>query len=249
MKFADDILSVFDVRYDAVAAHRRYVTLCAAFIACVSSEDCVAAGHALYRGVRDLIQEAMQAVRAETKLTMLRSPDWLMRVVTDLGGVAALRRWYHKPPPKKAETKEVEPRPILSLEEEECRAHIRDCAKACAHPLIFRDRFRVDKDGRFRLAPRGLAEQSKDPDYYYEYSYDARPFTKLTGLDAPITLWPDEVFVFLKYHQDKAEAGEANGNLPVRVSRAKLKDWLAEFLKMEVDLPMAAPLDAIHKPP
>ena len=72
MKFADHVLDMLGVRYDAVAAQERLDALCATFIACLPSNKCISAARALRRCTRYIIRQAMQSLRAETKLSMTK---------------------------------------------------------------------------------------------------------------------------------------------------------------------------------
>lgn len=170
--------------------------LCRAMIAVIScGPKLLKSAHLLRKEVRRIIMLAEAENRYQIKLKMLRIPAWRWRVLKDLGGVEALLRLLNKrvKPPKTVHRNRLE----LSEAEQKSRAHARLCAKACAHSNIRRDPFRVDQAGLFRLPPlprqRGEAPQAQKN---RAYRYDARPLNNFTGLNQPITVWPEEFIVF-----------------------------------------------------
>lgn len=248
MKFADHILYYFGSSYDHAAAQRRINGFCAVLIQCMTGAAMLAAATALRHEVRRAVTDALQAHRYAVKLNMLRSPSWLLRVVKDLGGIEALLAWSHKASP--SQNQALRKRTPLSPQEIARRAHARLCAKACAHPNIRRDPFRVDLSGEFRLAPRGRAFNPHATPRDYEYKYDARPLNDFKGMNQPIMIWPDEVFVFMSWHHDKDTAAEvACKTVAKTVEKAEVKRWLAHFVTDVKVLPQAVREDASFKPP
>jgi len=166
------------------------------------------------RKVSKLVREFTQAEwnnhQLNLKLNMLRSTTWRERVLKQLGGEAALARWDRRMARYKiaAETPLTPARvsgwrktPERIAEELRWKAHAQKCAKATAHPRIFRDPFRVDQEGQFRLAPlprvKGLRRSPEDvlattPFYMERYDYNGMPVAKMTGYDAPACVWPAE---------------------------------------------------------
>lgn len=167
--------------------------------------------------IRKISKTVREFTRAEwsnhqltLKLDMLRSQTWRARVLKDLGGEAGLVRWERRmaryktaaeAPLAPAQARVWRKTPERIAEELRQKAHAQKCAKATAHPRIFRDPFRVDQEGQFRLAPvprvkavRRSPEEvlATTPNYMERYEYNAVPVAKMTGYDAPVTVWPAE---------------------------------------------------------
>ena len=169
----------------------------------------------LRRAAKALIKGKVRAAATERKLQMLLCPKWRARVIEDLGGMRKLALWtaamkravvcareykHRWEPESKRESGYIPPHIIAAraaqdLQMAKDRAHAKLCAKACVNPGIFKDPFRVDFDGYFRLPPvpraPGMAGQTMPA---REYVYDARPVTKMTGIYAPAPVWPAEFY-------------------------------------------------------
>ena len=164
------------------------------------------------RAVRALIKGKTRAAAQERKFQMLLSPVWRARVISDLGGMRKLALWnaamkravlrsfdnkHRWRPEAMSPSSGFIPPQIIAAQKLESarRERIRDCARACANPNIFKDPFRVDFDGNFRLpaVPRAPASGVKSSSTR-EYEYDARPINKLTGIHAPAMVWPAEFY-------------------------------------------------------
>jgi hypothetical protein len=130
---------------------------------------------------------------------MLRHPEWRLKVIKDLGGVDKLiRLWKRLSEPRETfKRRKVK----LTYEEKRYREHIQRIAKAHAHPNIYRDPFRVDQDGEFRLPPMPRRASDKPKRKPSPYNYDARPVVDFKGLKQPIMVWPDEFFVFMNWEE------------------------------------------------
>ena len=189
----------------------------------------------MQRAAKALIKGKVRAAATERKLQMLLCPKWRARVIEDLGGMRKLALWTAamkravvreredkdrwKPEPKR-ESGYIPPHIIAARAAQDFqmakdRAHAKLCAKACANPDIFKDPFRVDFDGYFRLppvprAPRAVGQSARGR----EYIYDARPVTKLTGIYVPAAVWPAEFYA--------AERGAFSRETPARKRRAEL---------------------------
>jgi len=167
--------------------------------------------HPRARGLLENAREIGRVVRAFTraefsnyqrglKLDMLSHGPWRERVLKELGGEAKLAAWdaaqeryqlrKETPAPEvKAGTWRKTPERLA--EEERLKAHARKCARATAHPRIFRDPYRVDFEGQFRLAPLlRLSTPRRDPAtvpfVIEDYNYDGTPIAKMSGFDAPV---------------------------------------------------------------
>lgn len=183
----------------------------------------------IQKEVRRTVVGLQQVYRHELKLKMLRLPAWRYRVIKDLGGIEKLLRLK-----RRLFERSVAPQAILkrqtktlSYEEIKRREHIQSCAKACAHPRILRDPFRVDQEGQFRLPPMPRQALTKKSKRIYEYDYDARPVTDFKGINAPITVWPEEFMVFMNWEKRPQE--EKVRDKPRRF--AFVDKWLAAILK------------------
>jgi hypothetical protein len=95
-------------------------------------------------------------MRVKLKADMLASSGWRARVLRDLGGEDRLARW-EKSLKRSKERRNIAPKTPTWFEQkrrEERAAERRRYANfAPAHPLIFKDKIRVDFEGQFRLAP------------------------------------------------------------------------------------------------
>ena len=165
------------------------------------------------RAARALIRGKARLAAEQTKAKMLACPGWRARVIADLGGVRKLALWqaamgralkrehdracFWQPPAPLPGAQIITPATIAAAEFEAARrAHIRNCAKACANPRILKDPFRVDQDGLFRLPPVPRAPAVKDQTAApREYTFDPRKITNLTGAFAPAMVWPAEFYI------------------------------------------------------
>ena len=154
----------------------------------------------------------------ENKLAMLRSPLWRERVLRDLGGMARLKLWDAAMlrargvlPSTRQNTLPAKPEPVWwrsperIAESERLKARFRLCMDAALQPRIFRDPYKMDFDGQFRLAPiprRGAIGSHLPPLYasriysrvdICEYNYDAIPVQKPKDF-GPAMVWPLEFY-------------------------------------------------------
>ena len=149
------------------------------------------------------------------KLDMLASAQWRARVLADLGGLRKLTLWeaaFGRAQIRNTRSAFAPNRlpldhqpawcyaPARKAESERLKAHTRDCAKACASPLIFRDQVQLDREGLFRLAaiPRGSYEGARERRIYSagdiaDYNYDAAALAPGVRL-RPVSLWPAEFY-------------------------------------------------------
>jgi hypothetical protein len=215
-------------RFDHAAAVRRINDLCYLMIAMIScASTALKIGRQLQREVRQIAIAASQLRRYELKLDMLRHPDWRLKVIKDLGGVNKLiRLWKRLSEPCETFKRQLKK---LTYEEIRYRQHIQRIAKAHAHPNIYRDPFRVDQDGEFRLPPmprRALGKPNNKPS---PYNYDARPVVDFKGLKQPIMVWPDEFFVFMNWKERPKEVKL------IKRRHAFMDKWLAAILADTAD--------------
>ena len=145
------------------------------------------------------------------KLDMLASPIWRARVLKDLGGLRKLKLWDKAfqrasdnlrercvPPVQAEHTWHRTPERIAISEQ--LKAHARRCAKACISAGTYRDPYKLDCDGMFRLAPLPRAKRQgvRRLTIYSEqtigdYNYNAMPLYKPDGLGIA-TVWPMEFY-------------------------------------------------------
>ena len=212
----------------ALAAHyTRLITVLNVFVLTGNFSGALKKSVEIGRAARALIKGKVRVASEQAKAKMLRCPGWRARVIADLGGTRKLALWnaamgraiarerslrtsWEKP-------QAAQPAPVITpatiaaaKREAARRAHIRDCAKACANPRIFKDPFRVDQDGLFRLPPVPRVPMTGSrPATPCDYAYDARKLTKLTGAFAPAMVWPIEFYI--------AERGKPAKKKPVKV--------------------------------
>ena len=162
----------------------------------------------LARAVQQLIQAEEHNGRVKTKAEMLMNGQWRARVLRDLGGEKALRRW------ERLSGRWKKPRDILnphaSPAQRRARAANLEKAKAANrdkllkagpkhkagnnfHPNIVFDRVKVDMEGQFRLAP---IMRQKIKVKAQERPQAAPPKTHIKSITYtkinPIALWPVE---------------------------------------------------------
>ena len=195
----------------------RYAVLCASimsFIAAGRIEDVLTLSHKVLRLVRVFTKLETQNVLLTRKLDMLCDKAWRERVLGELGGLRKLRLWEaarkriearREDPPKAARLSISEQTPAWLLtperlaESERLKAHARMCGRAAAHPLVFRDRVKMDFDGLFRLAPLPRGERANRQLKIYtqnsivDYDWNAVPFSKVDGF-GPASVWPVEFY-------------------------------------------------------
>ena len=227
MSFTDHIDHFIPDAFDFAAANRCLAIMAAQMISILDIarvtfdyRPLIEWASCYRRIVRGLIREASQAYRFELKMAMLNTPAWRLRVMKDLGGLQAFINWQ-----KRRKTGPKLKRHITPLTEEERahRAHIRTAAKRAANPLITEDPFKVDFEGQFRLAPLprfaregGRFRPNQDEGISApDYEYDGTQKTDMRGLNAPISVWPEE---FLMFAEREAEALGQVG--------PKVSDWL-----------------------
>jgi hypothetical protein len=220
VKFDDHISSylakpVEARRFDYAAASKRIDALCYLMISLMShasmtmpqivrtivanTSTILKIGQQLQREVRQIVIAASQVRRYELKLDMLRHPEWRLKVIKDLGGIDKLIcLWKRLSEPRQTFKRQVKK---LTYEEKQYREHIKRIAKVHAHPNIYRDPYRVDQDGEFRLPPMPRRASSKSNRKPSPYNYDARPVVDFKGLKQPIMVWPDEFFVFMNWEE------------------------------------------------
>jgi len=200
-----------------LAAYERLTALTLVIIEQGIGRGFLAHCNKVVKCVREYIRADWHKTQLDLKLRMLASKAWRERVLKDLGGEAALQRWDKRmsryrvalylramgQPDKSGASTETVWRKTPDRIAKELRqiAHGQKCAKAAAHPLIFRDPIQVDDEGQFRLAPvprlkgkRRFAEEvlATDPYYMERYEYDAMRVAKMTGFDAPVAIYPAE---------------------------------------------------------
>ena len=144
--------------------------------------------------VRALIKAKMHNHHVDLKLRMLLNPQWRNRVLRELGGRHKLELWITRlmrlegrlPSQRRARPVQSEPvwwrSPEHIAQSEALKAHARLCAKACAPQGTYRDPFKMDREGQFRLTPlpRLLSGQPRKAVIYTQltisdYNYNAVP--------------------------------------------------------------------------
>ena len=179
--------------------------------------DVLSVSKRVARLIKAYVKVSTHNAHLRRKADMLLNPDWRARVLKDLGGSEALIRWdksvtrarlrregYLAPiKRRKAEGPIGFNTPEHIAESERLKAHKRACAKACASAREFRDPFKMDQDGLFRLAPlprlgTGQSADTRAPRIYTQqtiedYHYNAVPLYKPKGF-GPAPVWPIEFY-------------------------------------------------------
>jgi len=199
---------------DAKPLEARYLALIAlikTYIDIGRHREMERASYRMARTVKAYIKVLTHNDLLTRKLDMLASPIWRSRVLKDLGGLRKLKLWdkaflrANGDLPKRRVTptpQDLEPvwhrTPERMAISERLKAHARRCAKACVSERTYRDPFKLDCDGLFRLAPlpRRSSETKRQLTIYSEltigdYEYNAMPVYKPEGLGIA-TVWPME---------------------------------------------------------
>jgi|GEM_PF-6368993 len=148
------------------AAERRYGALILQVTALILARDfsgILSVSREIGRAARALMQAKARASAARMTRAMLADGRWRGRVISDLGGYRALHLW------QRARRRAALRAALLSLQsggrgravsraplppaEAARRAFIRERRRACAPARVFKDPFRMDFDGQFRLPP------------------------------------------------------------------------------------------------
>jgi len=138
---------------DITALEQRYSLLIAQVMALIAANDftqTLSVSRDIARAARALMAGKAQLAAAELKRKMLLNTAWRSRVIADLGGYRKLHLWQRarrraamraallslSSPVENGGTRRQTALPPAELTR---RAGIRDRARACAHPLIFKD--------------------------------------------------------------------------------------------------------------
>lgn len=191
-----------------------------AFIAAGRMREMLRHSYKIARLVRVYTRLERQNALWARKLEMLSDKGWRERVLRDLGGVRKLKLWeaardrvLARGDSPACESEPNEPAwlytPERIAESERLKAHARKCARATAHPRVFRDRVTMDFDGLFRLAPlprlRASGRQIKvyTQNTIIDYDFNGIPFEAEIGL-GPATVWPVEFYAAAKVEVDES---------------------------------------------
>ena len=103
---------------------------------------------------------------------------------------------------------------------EQLKAHARRCAKACVSDGTYRDPYKLDFDGMFRLAPlpRAKHQRVREQTIYSkltigDYNYNAVPVYKPEGLGIA-TVWPMEFYAAMALEAEDQNAISKDVNSP-----------------------------------
>ena len=211
---------------DITALEQRYALLITQVMALIAANDftqTLSVSRDIARAARALMAGKAQMAAAELKRKMLLNTAWRSRVIADLGGYRKLHLWQRarrraamraallslSSPVENGGTRRQTALPPAELTR---RAGIRDRARACAHPLIFKDPVKVDQEGQFRLpaiprAPLPYALRSGARPHH-SYEFDARPVKKQNKYAAAEPITPLEF-----YQAREAEIAAAQSRL------------------------------------
>jgi len=198
---------------DTAPLAARYAVLAQAILAMVIAgrfRESMRLAHKVARLVRALTRCEAHNHHLTRKLDMLVNKPWREQVLKELGGLRKLKLWEAakaRIEARAAETpitlKDETPAWLLTperiAESERLKTHARMCGRATAHPLIFRDRVKMDFEGEFRLAPLPRGERAKPQMKVYteksivDYDWNNVPFGKDKGF-GPASVWPIEFY-------------------------------------------------------
>ena len=223
------------------------------FIAAGRYRDMLRLSHKVGRLVRVFTKLETHNARLSRKLEMLSHRPWRELVVKELGGLKRLRQWEASFARIKARggrrlnTPEPQPAWLLTperiAESERLKARVRSCGRATAHPRVFRDRYRMDFAGEFRLAPLPRAPRGPRQIKVYtansitEYDWNNIPFAKETGF-GPAMLWPAEVFAAMEIEMGISQAHTSPPCIPEKsgIQFPRSDNWVPNQVWDERDL-------------
>ena len=228
MKTATLDYPTYTLRFiDTTPFAARYQLLCASIMLFIEAGQIARVLRLTHKGrrlVRAFTQLDRHNILLQRKLNMLSNAAWRERVLQELGGLRKLKLWEaakkriearikarQETPRKAAPIREQTPAWLLTperiAESERLKAHARLCGRATAHPLILRDRVKMDFDGMFRLAPlpRGPRRKRRVKVYtqntIVDYDWNNIPFAKDTGF-GPASVWPAEFYAAMAAEGD-----------------------------------------------
>jgi len=195
----------------------RYEIMVTAIMACLEVgrlADMLRYTHKVVRLVRVFTKLEAQNVLTRRKLDMLIQKPWRERVLKELGGLRKLTLWEAakariearqnmSPKPVQDEAPSWLHTPERIAESERLKARVRECGRATAHPLVFRDKCKVDFEGEFRLAPlprgpMGLRQvKVYTQNTIVDYVWNNIPFAKEKGF-GPASVWPVEFYAAME---------------------------------------------------
>jgi len=217
---------------DTAPLAARYDVICAAIMAFLEAgrlADMLRYSHKVVRLVRLFTKLEAQNSLLKRKLEMLSHKPWRERVLKELGGVRKLELWEAA----KAQLENAPRKPVTATpsetpawlytperiaESERLKARVRDCGRATAHPLIFRDHCKMDFEGQFRLAPLPRKPQGARKAKVYtqntivDYTWNNIPFATQEGL-GPAIVWPAEFYAAMKAEAEILEARIASTSI------------------------------------
>jgi len=258
----------------------RYMALILSFNAlriARSYERLPAMARKIHDIVRVLIKARTHNYHVELKLSMLANPAWRTRVLRELGGLRKLELWIQallradgqlakrwiRPAPAELVWVRTDERIAKS---EALKAHARLCAKACAPEGIFRDPYRMDRAGQFRLTPlpRSVIGKPHRPVIYSkltigDYNFNAVPVYKPHGFGpasvSPLEFIAAKELVFPAKHSDEpgSHASDTLGSEDLVSRRGLVREQVEglgeDFLPLPEFLGMASYLTLFYKPP
>lgn len=255
---------------DTAPLAARYEVMVAAimgFIGAGRLGDMLRVSHKVVRLVRAFTKIEAQNILLTRKLEMLSHTHWRDRVLKELGGIRKLKLWeaaqkrilqriaeregrsaMDRPAPEPAWLYT----PERMAESERLKARARMCMSASVHPNIFRDRYKMDFDGLFRLAPlsreglysEGAARQVKvyTQNTIVDYDWNPVPFAKTQGF-GPASIWPVEFYAAMKV-EAQSDRNCANGTITTERLSRKTSDSKEEWEERKKE---SLPLIPIHQ--
>jgi len=231
---------------DASPLAARYhvlMTLIHSFITAKRYRDVERLSHRVVRLVEAYVKVGTYNALVSRKLDMLADPNWRGRVLKDLGGLRKLKLWDSAfsrammraqgllPTRKrKPVARDDEPAwlrtPERLAESERLKARKRAILKGNMNSKTNRDRYKVDMDGLFRLAPlpRQASITPRKVTIYTkatisDYDFDPMPYYQPKGFPAA-PVWPVEFYAAMALDKDMNAEAEGSPTLS-----SVIPDW------------------------
>ena len=202
----------------------RYKVLMAAIMSLIEAGQMARVlrlSHKVVRLVRTFTRLETHNHLLTRKLDMLIDKSWRERVLKELGGMRKLKLWdAAKARIEARQNRSAKPAASQSpdwlytedriAESERLKARVRACGRATAHPRVFRDKYKMDSDGMFRLAPLPRTGRAAPQMKVYtqssivDYEWNNIPFAKITDI-GPAMVWPAEFYAAMAVEADPLE--------------------------------------------
>ena len=208
-----------------------------AFIAAGRLGHALKVSHKIVRLILTLMKLEAQNAQLKRKLDMFSHKPWRDCVLRELGGMRTLKLWdaaykrtFLKAAAPHKTPKSQDPAWLFTAERiaesERLKARKREVFRAGHNPLIMRDRFKVDSEGEFRLAPLPRGERAARQMRVYtqssivEYDWNPMPFQTETGF-GPACVWPVEFYAAMEIEAEILAGRETENHFSLSSPRMR----------------------------